>query len=104
MNNKYIKEINTLSEQISVKNDWELYYQRGYLYFLINEDKKAKEDYHQAVSLGLDFTEVPYYSFSNSNSKRRDFLLPEKIMVFLVLLMVLAAIFFQIASFITKVI
>ena len=59
MNNKYIKEINTLSEQISVKNDWELYYQRGYLYFLINEDKKAKEDYHQAVSLGLDFTEVP---------------------------------------------
>ena len=104
MVNKYDKEINALCEEISRNGDvWELYYQRGYYYFLNNEDEKAKDDYKHAVSLGLDFIETPYYSFSNSNSKRRDFLLPEKIMVFLVLLMVIVAIFFQSASFIAKI-
>ena len=101
---KYNEKINKLSNEISQKGDiWELYYQRGYLYFLNDEDEKAKDDYKHAVSLGLNFIEIPYYTFSNSNSKRRDFLLPEKIMVFLVLLMVFVAIFFQSASFIAKI-
>ena len=104
MNNKYDKEINAVSDEISQRGDlWELYYQRGYLYYLNDEDEKAADDYRHAVSLGLDYIETPYYAFSNSNSKRRDFLLPEKIMVFLVLLMVLVAIFFQAVSFIAKI-
>ena len=69
------------------------------LMILNNEDDNAKADYKKAESLGLDVTELPYYSFSNSNSKRREFLLPEKILVFLILLMVLAAIGIQIAGF-----
>ena len=104
MSKKYTDEISAITAEIEERGDnqynfWELYYQRGYLYFLNNEDDNAKADYKKAESLGLDVTELPYYSFSNSNSKRREFLLPEKILVFLILLMVLAAIGIQIAGF-----
>lgn len=105
MSKKYTDDINAITSEIEKRGDnqynlWELYYQRGYLFFLNNEDDKAKADYKKAESLGLDVTELPYYSFSNSNSKRREFLLPEKILVFLILLMVLAAIGIQILSFV----
>lgn len=105
MSKKYTDEINAITAEIEQRGDnqynlWELYYQRGYLYFLINEDDKAKTDYKKAESLGLDVTELPYYCFSNSNSKRREFLLPEKILVFLILLMVFVAIGIQIISFV----
>ena len=66
MNNKYDKEINAVSDEISQRGDlWELYYQRGYLYYLNDEDEKAADDYRHAVSLGLDYIETPYYTFSN---------------------------------------
>ena len=108
MPEKYIEEINAITAEIekscgregSVDDLWELYYQRGYLYFLNNDDDKAKADYKKAQTFGLDVTELPYYSFSNSNSKRREFLLQEKILVFLILIMVFVAIAFQIISFV----
>ncbi len=109
MPQKYTQEINTITSEIEKytiaegHNLWELYYRRGYFYFLDNEDEKAKEDYKKAEAAGLDVTEVPYYSFSNSNSKRREFLLPEKILVFLILLMVIGAIGVQIAGFIYRI-
>lgn len=104
MKKNYTDEITALSQEIEKSGDvWELYYQRGYLYFLNDEDDNAKDDYKHALALGLDPTEVPYYSFSTSNSKRREFLLPEKIMVFLLLLVVIAALIIQIASFIIKI-
>ena len=110
MPKKYNEEIETLSTEIEQRNRdgneynlWELYYQRGYLYFLNNEDDKSKDDYKKAEALGLDVTELPYYAFSNANSKRREFLLPEKILVFLILIMVLAAIGIQIISFLYKI-
>lgn len=108
MSKKYNAEINALTAEIEQRNSneynlWELYYQRGYLYFLNNEDDKAKDDYKKAESLGLDVTELPYYTFSNANSKRREFILPEKILVFLILLMIFAAIGIQIISFLYKI-
>ena len=43
MNNKYDKEINAVSDEISQRGDlWELYYQRGYLYYLNDEDAYVK--------------------------------------------------------------
>lgn len=105
MSKKYTEEIDAITAEIEKRGDnqyniWELYYQRGYLYFLNNEDAKSKDDYKKAETLGLDVTELPYYSFSNSNSKRREFLLPEKILVFLILIMVFAAIGIQIITFV----
>lgn len=89
-NNKFFKEISSLSARIDGgETTFELYYERGYYYFLANEDELAKADYIKAVSYGLDFTECPYYSFSSSNEKRREFLLPEKILVFLILIVVI---------------
>ena len=99
MNNKYNNEIIEITNQIEKVGDvWELYYQRGFLYYLANEDDKAKQDYKKAVACGLDFTEHPYYSFSNSNEKRREFLLPEKILVVLILIIVGISLFYQICS------
>lgn len=99
MNDKYYNEILDLTARIEKMGDvWELYYQRGFLFYLSNQDDKAKDDYKKALSCGLDFTEHPYYSFSNSNAKRRDFLLPEKILVVLVLIIVFISLFFQIGS------
>lgn len=108
MNEKFLKEIEALTAAIENNIDntlslWELYYQRGYLYFLNDEDEKAKDDYKHAQSMGLDATEIPFYAFSNSNSKRRDLLLPEKIMIFLVIIMVLAALAFEVIDFVYKV-
>ncbi len=103
-NDKYQREILSLNEEISKRGDvWELYYQRGYLYFLSDNDEKAKDDYLHAISLGLDVTQLPYYSFSNSNEKRREFLLPEKILVFLILVIVLIVLFSQIASIVLRI-
>jgi tetratricopeptide (TPR) repeat protein len=103
MKEKYLERIRELDENITEQPDiYEFYEERGYLYFLLEQYDKAKEDYRKAVSLGLDFTEYPYYSFSNQNSRRRDFSLPEKILVFLILLMVLAALIFQVLGFIMK--
>ena len=104
MSKNYTEEINAITLEIQQKGDsspqiWELYYQRGYLYFLNNDDDNAKADYKKAETLGLDVTQLPYYTFSNSNSKRREFLLPEKILVFLILIMVFAAICMQVISF-----
>lgn len=105
MKKNYTDEISAISLEIEKRGDvWELYYQRGYMYFLSDEDDKAKDDYKHALALGLDPTEAPYYSFSASNSKRREFLLPEKIMVFLLLLVVAAALVIQITSFVIKII
>lgn len=102
--NKYIAEIIAITSELEVKGDiWELYYQRGYLYFLLNEDKDAEKDYRKAVDLGLDYIKYPYYFFSNSNEKRRDFLLPEKIMIALVLVIVALTLFSQLISWYLKI-
>ena len=111
MSKKYADDIDAITAEIekqcgregNVDNLWHLYYQRGYFYFLDNEDDLAKDDYRQAQKLGLDVTEYPYYSFSNSNSKRRELLLPEKILVVLILIMVLVAMVFQVLSFLSSV-
>ena len=102
--NKHIAEIISLSAEIKANsNNCELYYQRGYLYFLLNEDTKAKEDYRKAVELGLDYTENPYYTFAATNTKRRDFLLPEKIMIALVLVIVGLTLFTQFVNWYLKI-
>lgn len=102
--NKYIAEIISLSAEIEKRGDtWELFYQRGYLYFLLNEDEKAKEDYKKAVEIGLDYTEHPYYNFSSTNEKRRDYLLPEKLMIALVLIIVIITLCAQIINWYLKV-
>lgn len=102
--NKYVAEILSITTEIEKRGDiWELYYQRGYLYYLLNEDSKAKDDYKKAVHLGLDFTEHPYYTFSRSNEKRRDFLLPEKLMIALVLIIVTITLCSQIISWYIKI-
>ena len=101
---KYIEKIFALSKEIKEQGDiWELYYQRGYYYFLCDENDKSKEDYKQAVSFGMDVTQYPYYTFSNSNEKRRDFILTEKILVFLILIIVIIALAFQILTFVFKI-
>ena len=100
---KYLKEIFAISSEITnCGESSDLFYKRGYLYFLSDEQEKAKEDYRQAVKLGLDFTEFPYYTFSPSNEMRRDFLLPEKILVFLILIIVGVALFFQVSGFVLR--
>ncbi len=97
---KYKQEILSLNADIDVQGDrWELYYRRGYFYFLSQDEEKAKDDYKHAVSLGLDPSELPYYAFSGSNTLRRDFLLPEKILVVLILIVVFIALSFQITDF-----
>ncbi len=97
MTKNYLNEIESITNEIQKRGDvYELFYQRGYFHFLNEDDEKAQDDYKKALSLGLDATQLPYYAFSNSNSKRREFLLPEKIMVFLILIMVLAALAVQI--------
>ena len=104
MQEDFLAEISKINEEIAKRGDiYELYYERGYLYFLANDDIKAKEDYKKAISIGLDPTEMPYYTFSNSNAKRREFLLPEKIMVFLILIMVLGTIFLQFGHIFSKI-
>lgn len=103
MQAKLQSEISALNEQIAHQpNNLELFYQRGFLYFLADDIEKAKEDYKYSVSLGLDTTELPYYSFSNSNEKRRPFLLPEKLMVGLILIMIFTALALQVYDFISK--
>lgn len=103
MSQKYEEEIALISEKINAdSSDFELYYERGYLYYLDLQDDLAKEDYKKAIDLGLDVTVYPYYCFSSSNTKRREFLLPEKILVVLVLIMVFVAIFFESVGFLQK--
>ncbi len=104
MQEDFLSEISKINEEIAKRGDiYELYYERGYLYFLANDDVKAKEDYKKAISIGLDPTELPYYTFSNSNSKRREFLLPEKIMVFLLLIMIIGAMLLQFGHILVKI-
>ena len=99
----YSKEIRVLTKEIEANhNDANLLYERGFFYFLSDLDDCAKEDYKKALELGLDFTLYPYYSFSNSNEKRRSFLLPEKILVVLILILVIVSIIFEVFSFINK--
>ena len=101
--NNYTKEISIINERIAKEGDyWELYYQRGYLHFLLNNEEEAKKDYKQALQFGADVTQVPYYTFSNSNEFRRDFILPEKILVVLVLIVVIISVLMQIFAFISK--
>ena len=100
---KYDEAILALTQEIEKSGDVaELYYQRGYLNFLANYDDLAKEDYKKAVSFGLDCTETPYYTFSNSNEKRRNFILPEKILVILILIVVCISLFYQVCMAIYK--
>jgi len=102
MNDKYSSQIHELDEKLLIEpNNYELFYERGYFHFLSNNDELSKADYHKAVSLGLDITVFPYYCFSDSNTKRREFLLPEKILVFLVLIMVLFSIVLQLFYFLS---
>lgn len=104
MADKFLTEISALNERIANEGDkWALYYQRGYFHFLSDDNEKAKDDYKHSLALGLDPTEEPYYSFSASNSKRRPFLLPEKLMVAILLIMILAALAFQIFDFVSKI-
>ena len=102
-NKKYAKDIEMLTSAIEKSgNKSDLYYQRGYFYYLSNDDEKAKLDYTKAVSFGLDFTEYPYYTFTNTNEKRREYILPEKLLIILVLIIVLITLFYQIFSFISN--
>ena len=104
MEKNYQEHIDALSAEIEKCGDmWELYNERGFWYFLNGEEEKAKADYRKAMEFGLDPLEQPYYAFSTNNSRRREFLLPEKIMVFLLLIMVLVALFFQLTSFIINI-
>lgn len=104
MTKGYDKEIDALTQEIKIRGDiWSLYYERGYFFFLNNNETEAKNDYRHAVSIGLDPTEMPYYSYSASNSLRRNFLLPEKIMVFLLVIVIIFSLITQIASFILKI-
>ena len=101
---KYIKIINSISSEIENNStDWELFYQRGYYFYLLDNEELAKENYKQALTLGMDATNYPYYKFSNSNELRRDFILPEKILVFLVLIIIAFALTTQVANFILKI-
>ena len=100
---KYQQEIFNLNEEILKKGDyWELYYRRGYFHFLLNNEDEAKNDYKLALQYGADVTEVPYYSFANSNEYRRDFILPEKILVILILIVIIISVITQVVSFISK--
>lgn len=56
-----IKEID--EKLVHFPDDFSLYYERGYLYYLLGNEKQAQEDYIKAVSLGLDCTRKPYYEF-----------------------------------------
>src|SRR5574344_392609 len=101
---KSLNQINELNDAIANAGDvWELYYKRGYYYFLEDNSDLAKDDYKHAMALGLDPTEYPYYSFKSSNSMRRELLLPEKLMVSIILVMLIVAIAFQIMNFFLKV-
>lgn len=103
MSKKYTEQLALINDMInSDLSNFELYYERGYLYYLDSQDDLAKDDYKKAVELGLDVTVYPYYSFSSSNTKRREFLLPEKILVVLILIMVFVAIFFESVGFLQK--
>lgn len=107
MNNKekLQAQIELINEEIAKQGDvFELYYKRGYFYFLSGDEQKAKDDYKTAMSFGLDATEYPYYSFSNDNSIRREFLLPEKIMVFLLLLIIIGALVINVYEFVKQVV
>ena len=97
----YKSEISALNSEIENRGDvWELYYKRGYFFYLSKDEEKAKDDYLRAIALGLNPTEVPYYSFSCSNTLRRDFLLPEKVLVVLILIVVFIALSFQVTDFV----
>jgi len=99
----YSEKILHLTQEISSDStNFKLYYNRGLFYFLSGQDDLARVDYNNAVKLGLDCTEIPYYAFSNDNSIRRDFLLPEKILVFLILLIVLFSLLWEVFSFFNK--
>lgn len=59
--------ITEISESIlHSPQDANLFYQRGFLYFYLDKPELAETDYMKAVSLGLDCTKSPYYSFSKS--------------------------------------
>lgn len=104
MNNKYQNIINSISLELETNAEaWELYYKRGYYFYLSDDETSAKNDYNKALSLKMDATEYPYYRFSNTNEMRRDFILPEKILVFLILIIVAFALTMQVASFIFKI-
>lgn len=101
MSSDYLSKITILNDEISrVGDDWHLYYERGYYHFLMSNLENSKQDYYSAIKFGLDVTEYPYYSFTDSNKMRRDFLLPEKILVFLIFIMVLVSIYLQFVDFI----
>ena len=103
MKKNFSEQFALINDMINADSDnFELYYERGYLYYLDSQDDLAKDDYKKAVELGLDATVYPYYTFSSSNTKRREFLLPEKILVVLILIMVFVAIFFESVGFLQK--
>ncbi len=63
-NQELERSLRELSDSI-VHNpdDANLYYQRGFIYYKLNKNQSAETDYLKAVSLGLDSTKMPYYSF-----------------------------------------
>lgn len=69
-------------------DDANLYYQRGWLFFYLKEDERARIDYMKAVSLGLDCTSLPYYSFTQgySYSLRDKIILSIAAIVFLLII------------------
>ena len=64
MDNNITSAIKEIDEKlVHFPEDFSLYYERGYLYYLIGNEKQAQDDYIKAVSLGLDCTRKPYYEF-----------------------------------------
>lgn len=73
-------------------DDFNLYYQRGYLHFVLEDEKASEIDYIKAVSLGLDCTKYPYYKYSESQCSRSYSVLEKIILVlFIVFFFVLIA-------------
>ncbi len=46
--------------------DFDLYYQRGYLHYGLGDYENAEADYIKAVMLGLDCTKIPYYTYAEN--------------------------------------
>lgn len=98
----YKLEIDAITQKIETQENsneqWILNYNRGYYYFLQNDEINAKKDYLEAITKGLDCTVYPYYIFSKTNKHRKNLILPEKIMLFLIIIMVGICLFIQVSN------
>ncbi|HIU86443.1 TPA: hypothetical protein IAD52_05690 [Candidatus Spyradomonas excrementavium] len=63
-NNEIESAIKEIDEKlVHFPDDFSLYYERGYLYYLLGNEQQAQCDYIKSVNLGLDCTRKPYYEF-----------------------------------------